>query len=615
MNSLYFKNWLRWIILLWVIHFIFRIVFYWFYIEHSSFRELGIVFVLGGWIDIAMILLFNLPLLFLQHGIPSNKMKRKLVLLLAMFILNAPFLALNTLDLAYYNFIGRRSNIDLLDILGGIGKWELGLLKIYWPLLTIFIFCSIFIFRLGISWIAAIDHQKSRMRFSVWILLMVVSVVVIRGVGKRPLMPTTPLLYIAPDLQDVAGNSTLNFIYSIIKKQTHVKKEDYFTSSTLDSLYQIEQSFSKAELKKMNVVVIVMESFSKGFMEKGNPLYADPKFLDSIQKESIWCENAYGSKFESNKGLFSIMTGVPSLLDEPVYYSPYSNLKFKSLGQILKSEGYSTHFFMGTEYDHFGFAKACKIAGIDHYHAADEMNGNNTYDGYWGVYDHLFFDHASTIIKKIPQPFFATIFNVSTHHPFAVPDSFKKKLNLKGLRDDQVSIRYFDKVLSDFFLKLQSMPGYDNTVFVFVADHANPLRLKIPNESPLNLRIPLMVHIPRKKMIGTVSRPVQQADIVPTILDLLGYSKPFEAFGKSILDSSSASLPVIWRKGDQYLAYDNRYLSFFNYNTGEVGAIYDLQTDSMMHHNLVTIETELASIYTQTIRSVIQRYAEFLMRK
>ncbi|MFZ9662081.1 MAG: LTA synthase family protein, partial [Chitinophagaceae bacterium] len=404
-----------------------------------------------------------------------------------------------------------------------------------------------------------------------------------------------------------------NFMYSVVKRQSHITEENFFSDPELDKIITIKQKFEGRAFRKMNVMVFVMESFSYGFMDSSSHLYVPTPFLDSIRKESIWCENAYGTGYESNKGLFTIMTGIPPLIDEPVYYSPYSNLKFTSLGNILKAKGYSTHFFMGTEYDHFGFAKACKIAGLDHYHSSDEMKKEAIYDGYWGVYDHLYFKHAEDVIENIRQPFFATIFNVSTHHPYAVPDSLKEPKSKKSKRDDQISIQYFDHVLADFFSRLKLMPGYENTIFVFVADHSSPMRLRNPVANPMNLKIPLMIHIPGKKLMQRISKPVHQEDIVPSVLDLLGYSETFESFGKSVLDTSSNI--IIWKKGEPYYSFDNKYLCYFNSQSGQVEGLYDLQIDRNMLHDLSKLRLETAKKHSDAIKALIQRYHHFLLKR
>ena len=144
-------------------------------------------------------------------------------------------------------------------------------------------------------------------------------------------------------------------------------------------------------------------------------------------KESIVCNNAYANGMESNKGIVAILEGIPSFFDEPIYYSAYSNNKIRGIGTLLKEEGYSTSFFMGAGYDHFGFAKFSKMMGIDNYYSIDDYGNKDHYDGNWGIYDNYFLPYAATEMTKMKTPFFSALFTISTHYPYKIPDSLKNK--------------------------------------------------------------------------------------------------------------------------------------------------------------------------------------------
>jgi len=62
---------------------------------------------------------------------------------------------------------------------------------------------------------------------------------------------------------------------------------------------------------------------------------------------------------------------------------------------------------MGAEYDHFGFARLCKMVGIDDYYSRDTYGKHpEQYDGNWGIYDEYFFNYFSDVVSKKKQPFF-----------------------------------------------------------------------------------------------------------------------------------------------------------------------------------------------------------------
>ena len=44
-------------------------------------------------------------------------------------------------------------------------------------------------------------------------------------------------------------------------------------------------------------------------------------------------------------------------------------------------------------------------------------------------------------------------------------------------------------------------------------------------------------------MYGVSAELAQQIDIYPTILDMVGYNKPFRSWGRSLVNSSPARMP------------------------------------------------------------------------
>ena len=231
----------------------------------------------------------------------------------------------------------------------------------------------------------------------------------------------------------------------MIKRQASLKEKDYYPASRLDTLFTIRHQLQSAEpFNKMNVVVFILESFAKEYVDEGDPLRAKTPFIDSLMAESIVCNNAYANGLESNKGIVALLGGIPPFFDEPFYYSGYSNNNIRGIGTLLKEEGYNTNFFMGAGYDHFGFTRFSKMLGIDNYYSMNDYGNNHHYDGNWGIYDHYFLPYAARQLVKKKSSFLSVIFNISTHFPNKLPDSLKAQFTVKGQNPQQNSISYFD---------------------------------------------------------------------------------------------------------------------------------------------------------------------------
>lgn len=56
----------------------------------------------------------------------------------------------------------------------------------------------------------------------------------------------------------------------------------------------------------------------------------------------------------------------------------------------------------------------------------EERHGDDNFDGAWGVWDEPFIDYMGEEISDFKEPFFASIFTLSSHHPFNVPESAKR---------------------------------------------------------------------------------------------------------------------------------------------------------------------------------------------
>ena len=78
-----------------------------------------------------------------------------------------------------------------------------------------------------------------------------------------------------------------------------------------------------------------------------------------------------------------------------------------------------------------GFNAFIKQAGVDRYFGKNEFvadprfGGMKEFDGKWGIWDEPFLQFFCAELSEMPQPFMASIFTLSSHHPFAVPENTK----------------------------------------------------------------------------------------------------------------------------------------------------------------------------------------------
>ena len=107
--------------------------------------------------------------------------------------------------------------------------------------------------------------------------------------------------------------------------------------------------------KHKNVVIIILESFSKEYVGYYNNGKGYTPFLDSLINYSLVMERAYANGIKSIEALPSIVSSIPTLMNNPFITSIYATNKYYSLPLLLKREGYSTSFFHGGNRGTMGF--------------------------------------------------------------------------------------------------------------------------------------------------------------------------------------------------------------------------------------------------------------------
>jgi phosphoglycerol transferase MdoB-like AlkP superfamily enzyme len=310
-------------------------------------------------------------------------------------------------------------------------------------------------------------------------------------------------------------------------------------------------------------------------------------------QSSVVCTNAYANALHSAEGVPAVISGMPSLMDEPITTSSYGTDKLTSLPSVLKTEGYQTAFFHGGTNGTMSFDIYASNAGFDEYYGRTEYDNEADYDGNWGIWDEPFLQFFAHRLSTIKEPFFVSVFTLSSHDPFRVPVQYQEILP-KGTLPIQQTIAYTDRALKEFFHSASQQPWYKNTLFVITADHAAPVSTD-PYYSSYGLgryAIPIILFSPGDTALrGITDTLTQQIDILPSVLDYLGYNKPFFAFGNSIFRKAYPRFVVNELSG-HYLWYMNHYL--LTANELVPNALYDISRDSMLHRNILLQRKELA---------------------
>jgi phosphoglycerol transferase MdoB-like AlkP superfamily enzyme len=221
----------------------------------------------------------------------------------------------------------------------------------------------------------------------------------------------------------------------------------------------------------------------------------------------------------------------------------------------------------------------------------------------WGIWDEPFLQYMAQKLNTFKEPFFSSVFTTSSHHPFKVPKQYSGKFK-KGPLPVQECIGYTDMALKRFFSTASKMPWFKNTLFVLTADHATISHFPEYQTTVGYYSVPIVFYHPAGNLKGMQEKSVQQIDIMPTVLGILNYNKPYFAFGFDAITSTDERFEVNNNEGSYSLFWKNYVLM----NDGtKTTAIYAYKTDRLLKQNLVGKLAE-QPIMENKLKAFIQQY-------
>mgnify|MGYP006320756733 CR=1 FL=1 len=592
----------RFLILL-VIYQLLRIGFYLY--NKTHFPEIDAQVFIGGLIfDLAALGYINI-LFAILHLIPGKFQQNKKYqnfLFYSFFIANSIFICANFIDYQYFQFIGRRSSFSMLmadgmtNEIGGllisyfIDFWQIPLLMV----LTIFSFWFI-LKKINYREIKTTTKLKS---YTSLLLVIALLFVAGRGVNRKPLS-----IVDAPEYGPIGTSAlVLNTSFTVIKTlspKDNLKEIKYFSEEEVKSIFNPIQTYNHTESNKKNVVILILESFGKENIQRGQT-----PFIDSLIQKSYYFENAFANGKVSMDALPATISSIPSLMNKTYISSNYSVNEVYGLTKLLEKNGYNTSFFHGAFNGSQNFDRYTDIVGFDKYYGKDQYKGPESFDGRWGIFDEEFLQFTAKELNSFKQPFFSTIFTISSHAPYIIPEKYKNKFP-KGTTEIQESIAYADFAVKKFFDAAKKMPWYANTIFVITADHTSSSAEEPQYKNNVGkFRIPIMFFAPGdESMVGVDSKNFQQIDILPSLIDILGLDEKLITFGKSYkskYDFVVNYLDNIYNleMGDYYLAFDG---------TKSLG-LYNWKKDPLLKENLIEKNPEIKNKMERFIKAYIQTY-------
>lgn len=291
--------------------------------------------------------------------------------------------------------------------------------------------------------------------------------------------------------------------------------------------------------KRMNVVLVTIESLSAKYLGSFGDNRGLTAHLDELRKNSLSLSNFYATGTRTDRGLEAITLSIPPTPGRSIVKRIGREAGYASLGQQFNAQGYDSVFIYGGR-GYFDNMNAF-FAG-NGYRIVDQSSlseADMTFQNAWGMSDEDIYTQTLKVADAdhaAGKPFFLQLMTTSNHRPYTYPGG---RIDIPSGDGREGAVKYTDHAIGQFLAQARQRPWFDRTLFVFVADHTAGSAGK--EDLPVaNYHIPLFIYAPAFIEPREVSEVVSQIDLAPTLLGLLNFDYTSTFFGRNVLRDDAA---------------------------------------------------------------------------
>lgn len=544
-------------------------------------------------------------------------------------VVNSICLAINLMDAVYFQYTSRRTTSTVFSEFSHennlAGVFGIEIVR-HWYLVLAAIVLVWLMWKLYVMPRLTVQRARSWRYYAIMVVGVLAMVPAMIGgmrgglaTAVRPITVSNANQYVD---RPVDAALVLNTPFSILRtlgKDVFQNPHYFNDEAQLEAVYTpIHMPADTAQFTPKNVVVIIVESYGKeyiGFFNHdldGGKYKGYTPFIDSLMAKSLTFNYSYANGRKSIDAMPSVLSGIP-MMKEPFFVTPASMNNLSGMARQLDGKGYTTAFFHGAQNGSMGFQAFARATGYQQYLGRTDFNadpstrGDLDFDGTWAIWDDPFLQFMCHRINGFKEPFLATVFTASSHHPFRVPEELEKQFPEEGTHPIHKCVRYTDMALRHFFEEAAKQPWFNNTIFIFTADHTNHATHDVYKTDLGMFSIPIAFYTPDGSLQAALRDDVvmQQANVMPTLMGMLGYDEPYLAFGCDVLNTPPEQT---WA-----FSYNNGIYQFLQgdwmmqHDGDKVKAMYRFKTDPMLKQNLVGQAPYQASMERQ-LKALIQQY-------
>jgi len=357
-------------------------------------------------------------------------------------------------------------------------------------------------------------------------------------------------------INDLTVNSNWNIIQSYFKSSRSINGNPYIKYSKKEYDLFVENYIDDSNIKSLptkilkdnqpNIVFILLESWSADIIESLGGLKSITPNFNKLEEQGLLFSNFYSNGWKSEQAVSSIFSSFPVFPYISIIKETDKARKLPSINKSLKN--YNSSFIFGGQLSYGNIKGFLLNQKFDLVLDIDDFNYPR---GRLGIHDEFMFDEFHLHLNKMKEPFFSTLFTLSSHSPYDFP--FKHKFSFNSRHDPYVnSVAYTDSCLGVFFQKIKNEKWYDNTLFIIVSDHSHstPIHRRVAQKERFKIPMLWYGNVLNEKYKGFSNEILSShIDITPTLLSQLNYKVDSKYFGNDIFKLNKKYVPYSFVRG------------------------------------------------------------------
>lgn len=321
-------------------------------------------------------------------------------------------------------------------------------------------------------------------------------------------------------------------------------------------------------LTRDNLVIILVESlegWTLGKSIEGQEI--TPNLNRWLADSATWMMPRFRSQVGAGRSIDGHLITLTGLLPttDMVYAMKYDTNDYPSLVKEMKrANGATSYIFSGARPVMWNQKRVAQAFGFEHTFYRDSWDASEHFGKNTSPSDKSFISQVITMLRNGEvwpegEKAVVEVATMSSHFPFIIPED-KRTISLKDsypryFAEYVTSVNYADGAIGELLDYLRSRADWPRTMVAIMGDHealaSYRKNMRSNSEVAASLidpdsNVPLiLLNAPRP---GHADRQMDQVDIYPTILDMLGIKPLWNGTGVSALADSVTLPPAVTEK-------------------------------------------------------------------